>query len=90
MDNKILTVETLKKMTGDIADVLLKRAENQHEKVELHVTATSLDGGVSVQIEATTATGQVLFAVQADLYGRWLETATELNLRSVVFKGNET
>ncbi|MDD5393835.1 MAG: hypothetical protein PHE17_12520 [Thiothrix sp.] len=87
MKKKVLTLEVLKDMAGEIAELLLKQTGSNHGKVGLQVNAAHLEEGVRVQIEATSSSGQMLFAIQAELHGTWLEDATELSLRSVVFNG---
>lgn len=90
MDNDVLTLDTLQQMAEEIAAVLMKRAENRHQQVELQVKASHVESGVCVQIDASTADGQMLFAIQAQLHGAWLGSVSELNLRSVVFNGTTT
>ncbi len=85
MNGKVLTLEMLKSMAGEIADLLLQRTGASRQQVELQISASRGDGGVRVQIEATSANGQALFAIQVEVFGAWLEDATELNLRSVVY-----
>jgi hypothetical protein len=84
MKKKVLTLEVLKDMASEIAELLLKQTGSSHGEVGLQVSAAHLEEGVRVQIEATNDGGQMLFAIQAELHGTWLEDATELNLRSMI------
>jgi len=83
---KVLTVKLLQEMAQDIARLLLQRFKAEDEQVEINLTAERMDGGVRVDLKGMLPSGEVLFAIQSDLYSAWLEEPIELSQKITLYR----
>ncbi|MBU0655605.1 MAG: hypothetical protein KJ914_10825 [Gammaproteobacteria bacterium] len=82
----MLTVKLLQEMAQDIARLLLKRFRSEHEQVECSISASRMNQGVRVELTGVLSTGEVLFAIQSDLYSVCLDESMELNQKVKLYR----
>lgn len=83
---KVLSIKQLQEMARDIGRLLLKRIRMDNGQVELVISATRMDDGVRVNVQGVLPGGEVLFAIQSDLYSAWLEEPVELNQKITLYR----